>query len=153
MSILDWLILLFKALWPFRIRPPPHASLEHTPFRKLPLELVICISEFLPPPDAASFTLTCRQIRFILGNQYLDRLWAEGHEHNRVAFLTLFERDLPFYVLCHYCHLLHRVGEERHRTLLWPSYQRMALCTAADYRTHVIGISTKNSTSSHSSRL
>lgn len=82
------------------------SSLENSPFKQLPTELISSIAEFLPLSAAASFTLTCRPIWFILGSQYLDRIrLTDGFD--RPVFLDLLQRDLPRHILCLDCEMLH----------------------------------------------
>lgn len=87
--------------------PPQMHSLDNSSFRKLPLELVGYIAECLTPSSAACFTLTCKPIWFILGNQYLDRLWAKDFEPSRRTFLKLLDKDMPYHIVCLQCNQLH----------------------------------------------
>ncbi|KFZ15347.1 hypothetical protein V502_05653 [Pseudogymnoascus sp. VKM F-4520 (FW-2644)] len=109
-------------------------SLEHSPFKKLPVELIISIAEFLPLPAAASFTLACRPFWYIAGNQYLHRLSAKGHTPDRLAFLELLERDMPRQILCYDCQRLCSGAMRRHN----PKFSGdITKCPRADYRSYV----------------
>lgn len=94
------------------------------------------ITEFLPLQAAASFTLTCRPVWYILGNHYLDRLKVKGHKSDRLAFLELLERDLPRQILCYDCQLLHS-GTKRRYNSLWSSYKRVSPCASRDLTSYV----------------
>jgi hypothetical protein len=117
--------------------PPRRHSLDNSPFKKLPLELVGYIAQFMTPSTAASFTLTCKPIWFILGNQSLDRLWARDFEPSRRAFLELLGRDLPYHVMCLYCNQLHRSDRRRHRSLLLSLCGTRPLCEVAEREQNV----------------
>lgn len=135
-NILEKLVSLSNTLSAVSIRSEPqHYSLAHSPFTKLPIELTVSIAEFLPLQAAASFTLTCRPVWYILGNQYLDRLSATGHEPDRLAFLELLERDLPRQILCYDCQLLHS-GTKRRYNSLWCEYNDVP-CAARDATSYV----------------
>lgn len=67
---------------------------------RLPPELIIYTTRFLPPDAAASFALCCYSIYTILGTQYWESLQTRDQQQQRLAFLTLLERDLPQYILC-----------------------------------------------------
>lgn len=114
-------------------RPPPQIhSLDNSPFKKLPLDLVGYLAEFLAPSAAASLTLTCKPIRHILGNQYLDRLWARDFEPDRRTFLKLLDKDLPNHVVCSYCNQLHLGDKRRHYSLLLSLCGTRPLCEIAE---------------------
>lgn len=115
-------------------------GLENSPLGRLPIELVQYMAESFPPQVAASFASTCRPILSSVGNQYLDRLWAEGHEGETVAFLSLLERDLSDHVLCFYCSTkqLHVGSKARHNKQLWPLPNNWRpACTKEDNKLHV----------------
>ena len=106
MATLESLISLFESLF-----PPEHVNLDYTPFETLPFELVICIADFLSPSASASFALSCRRIRLILGNQHLDSLRPK-------AFYKPPRLQKPLDIACRYCFLHHRCLEERHWNML-----------------------------------
>ena len=112
--------------------PPKRHSLNNSPFRKLPLELVGYMAEFLTPSAAACFTLACKPIWFILGNQYLDRLWARDFEPSRRTFLELLDKDLPYHVICLQCNQLQRGDRKRHHSLLLSLCGTRPLCEVAE---------------------
>ena len=74
---------------------------------RLPIEIILEIVSNLPISSAASFALTSRTIRHILGQHILEELKAEVKELH--IFLSLLEKDLPKHFHCHDCESLHRV--------------------------------------------
>ena len=79
---------------------------------RLPPDLIIYITRFLPPDAAASFALCCYSIYTILGTRYWEALRTQDQQQQRLAFLTLLERDLPQYIVCYPCRILHLPHEE-----------------------------------------
>ena len=132
MQLFKRLAKLLKGLLPTRTTfpstesQPQSSSLENSPFKQLPTELIKSIAEFLPLSAAASFTLTCRPIWFILGSQYLDRIRATNG-FNRPVFLDLLQRDLPRHILCLDCEMLHSRVQLR----------KQMPCTKTDYASSV----------------
>lgn len=49
-------------------------ALQSSGFGKLPPELIQQISDYLPTPSAAAFSVTCHTFHLILGNQYVQAL-------------------------------------------------------------------------------
>jgi hypothetical protein len=84
---------------------------DRAPFKTLPIELVIYIADFLPPLAAASFALSCRGIRLILGNEHLDPLRRKTF--NKTPLL-----DMLLDPECECCLLHHRCLEVRHRNMI-----------------------------------
>lgn len=91
-------------LWP---RP---IALESSALGKLPLELILYISRFLPPESALSFSLCCRSIYMTFGTRYFKAI-QEDEQFDRYTFLTLLERELPNYISCYYCKKLHAINK------------------------------------------
>lgn len=111
------------------VHPLDAAPDRHTvTFADLPPEMIHYIRSFLPAPSAAALALCNRKISSVLGTQYWKALgsWREGGgrkpaeilcmaramveeplENARSDFLTLLERDLPDYIFCRRCALLH----------------------------------------------
>jgi transcription elongation factor Elf1 len=143
--IIIWVITVFTFVYnyvsprivPPLIPPPRRHSLDNSPFKKLPLELVGYIATFLPRSAAASFTLTCNPIWFILGNQYLDQLWARKCEPSRRIFLKLLDRDLPYHVMCLHCNQLHRGDKKQHYSLLLSLCGKRQQCEVTDRKQEV----------------
>jgi hypothetical protein len=99
-------------------RPIP---LESSTLGKLPPEIIVHVTRFLPNASAASFALCCGSIRGILGTRYWGALQAEDQQLEREAFLSLLERDLPDYILCYHCTILHTGNKARHEARIQPS--------------------------------
>lgn len=74
------------------------------PVGELPQELILNIADFLPPASRASFALTCREIRRLLG----DRAFQVG-EDNVLELLGLLEKDgeYPQQIVCPECKCFH----------------------------------------------
>lgn len=65
---------------------------------KLLPELIQQITEFLPLPLAAIFSLCCKQIQDILGDEYIDALRHCQNDNKREPYeflLLLFDRERP----------------------------------------------------------
>ncbi|KAK0120610.1 hypothetical protein ONS96_010814 [Cadophora gregata f. sp. sojae] len=77
-------------------------SLERSPFRLLPNELIHHIAAFLPRDAVASFALSCQSLRLTLPNSSFKLPWE-----NKLTFLQLLERDLPGHIICRHCTKLH----------------------------------------------
>ncbi|KAF8854424.1 hypothetical protein BDZ45DRAFT_747567 [Acephala macrosclerotiorum] len=58
------------------VSEPEVSSLSGSRIGKLPIELILCLVEAMPPATAASFSLTCRSILQIVGGHYLDKLYG-----------------------------------------------------------------------------
>ena len=120
-----------------QLSPPPRRNaFEFSSFGKLPPELILYITHFLPPESAASFSICCRPIYFALGTQHLEDLQEHSNiyavEH-RDQFLTLLERDLPNNTVCYYCIKLHSI-KKAHRHVHWKrDYASQLPCWKADY--------------------
>ena len=85
-------------------------ALESSPLGQLPPELILHIARFLQPASAASFSLCCRPISFIIGGtQCLKALQHEDRQSERYEFLTLLEREMPDQILCYYCKKFHAI--------------------------------------------
>jgi hypothetical protein len=90
-------------------------ALKNSPLGTLPTEVLQVVAEFLPIASAASLTLSCRRIYFLLGTQYLENLTYDTYE--RLAFLRLLEHDLLGYIICDDCRILQKIKDARHYTL------------------------------------
>lgn len=116
------------------IPTPPLNSLDNSPFKQLPTEIIGSIAAFLPLSAAVSFTLTCRSVWFILGSQYLDRLREDQPDgFDRPVFLDILQRDLPRHILCLDCEMLHSRAQLEYLRLP----DNLTPCTKADYASSV----------------
>jgi hypothetical protein len=76
-----------------RLRP---IALEFSILGKLPLELLLCIADFLPPESALAFSLCCVPLYLTVRVQPLE-------QDDLYKFLTLLKRQLPHHILCICC--------------------------------------------------
>jgi hypothetical protein len=83
------------------------AALESSVLGKIPLELLVQIIEYLPAPSAAAFSISCMQIKRLIGDPYLRNL--AGRPANTLAFLDILALDLPDQVVCSSCQKLHKM--------------------------------------------
>jgi hypothetical protein len=97
-------------------QPRPNA-LELSFIGKLPPEIILNISAFLPRASAAAFSLCCRSICSILGADAFAAV-KDGDELDTMQeYIALLERDLPNHLACFYCGKLHSIKKA-------PSYRR-----------------------------
>jgi hypothetical protein len=82
-------------------------ALESSVLGKIPLELLLQITEHLPAPSAAAFSISCMQIKCLIGDRYLRNL--VGRPANKIAFLDILALDLPDQVVCPICQRLHKM--------------------------------------------
>lgn len=75
----------------------------------LPVEILLHIQDFLPISSAACLNLCSRHLKTVLGSRALDSLRAEDQIPERRGFLMLLQKDLPDWLFCHPCTLLHPV--------------------------------------------
>jgi hypothetical protein len=79
---------------------------------RLSPEPIIYTTRFLSPDSAASFAFCCRSIYAILGTRYWESLRTRDQQKYRLAFLTLLEKDLLKYIVCHLCEMLNLSQKE-----------------------------------------
>ena len=80
----------------------------HAPLCDLPLEILQLITAFLPITSAASFALCSRFTYSAIGSQDWHLLRDPAYGTAKRQFLAILERDLPNFVYCNRCNLLHR---------------------------------------------
>lgn len=76
---------------------------QRAPLFKLPLELLLLITERLCPKDIACLTLCSKSLLWALGKDRLSGL-SRKHKHE---FLLRLSRDLPAYTFCYFSGRLH----------------------------------------------
>jgi hypothetical protein len=103
---MDIIRRILKFLGWHRARP---VALKSSPFRKLPLELVLLIASYLPLESAASFSLSCYSLYSGLETECLQPL-KEAENSVVYGFLRLLERDLPAHILCPHCNKFHSMS-------------------------------------------
>jgi hypothetical protein len=73
----------------------------------LPQELILYMAQFMPLSSRILFTLSCRTTYAILGTRYWTRLWDKDQHQQHIDFLSLLSKELPSYVPCYHCRVLH----------------------------------------------
>jgi len=90
--------------------PTPRLDgLELPTLDKFPLETLRHIATYLSPISKALFALTCRRIYQGLDTDYIQYLKEKSNVYDRQNFLEFLEADLPHYISCCRCHVLHPV--------------------------------------------
>lgn len=102
----------------------------------LPTEIILDIVQILPLASAASFAFCSVTAYRILGTRYWEALWTKGQEREKEAFLLLLEREMPNYVLCYQCNILHSGNEVYSATPYWSSGRRPHRYFAASCHTN-----------------
>lgn len=98
---------LLKPIWRrrqvSRQTQPNHLGQPQTILRKLPIELLLIIVEYLPQVDEICLALTCKSLWYTLVDGQTRPL--EVDEPNRLIWLL--EVDSPRYLSCFICHRLY----------------------------------------------
>ena len=99
-----------------RVRRDPLAEVTNNkepPLEALPVEILQYIStSFLPCDAAASLSVCSRSMLNTVGARALPVLRLEVHKSERAQFLKTLERDLPKWIFCHHCSVLHPISED-----------------------------------------
>jgi hypothetical protein len=109
--------------------------LESSVLGRIPLELLIQITEYLPVLSAAAFSISCMQIKRLIGDQYLRNL--AGRPADKLAFLDILALDLPDQVVCPSCQRLHTMGNAARYTSIIRQTEPVPACLLEDRRTMV----------------
>ncbi len=86
-------------------------GLKNSPLGNLPTELLQEIANSLSVASAASFSLSCRHIYFLLGTRYLEEITTSSRK--TLAFLKLLEHDLQNHIVCNSCRRLHTIEDAK----------------------------------------
>jgi len=78
-----------------------------------PIKILRLISRFLSLDSIVCFALTCRGIYNILGTWEWPLLKTPGHRAEYRFLLTLLAKELPNYIFCHRCRILHTLKTHR----------------------------------------
>lgn len=124
---------LIRANWP---KGSPQSHQAPTPRHRpsismLPAEILLMIQELLPPASAASFVLCSRAMLNLLGNRSLLCLRLDDQATERRRLLSRLAKDLPDWLLCYRCCVLHPVKSIQLPTEA-RSYRELAECIRAD---------------------
>jgi alkylhydroperoxidase family enzyme len=106
------------------------SALESSNLGQIPLELLLQITDSLPVHAAAIFSISCMQLKRLLGNRYVNTLSLLDEE--KIYFLELLALDLADQVSCSYCMRLHKV-ENAKRYLRLSSMRPAPACLPPDY--------------------
>lgn len=99
---------------------PETITIKDSSLHVLPVEILQYISTaFLPSDAAASLALCSRSMLRILGSQVLHSLRLKCHAVEQVRFLENLEKDLPDWLLCHYCSAFHPVDQNGDPSQCW----------------------------------
>lgn len=111
---------------------------EHkTNFAMLPPEILLLISDFLPVSSTVSFALCSRRVLWLLGDKAFRCLRSTDQTQERKLFLTLLEKDLPDWLLCHYCIRFHPVRPDDGPEKRW-RYLNEPECIRANGVVHIL---------------
>ena len=78
----------------------------------LPAEILEIIADMLPISLSAAFSVCSRRLWRLLGAGILHYLKSVDGNVDKKDFLRLLERDLPNYLYCHHCIILHPVSRK-----------------------------------------
>ncbi|KAH8819413.1 hypothetical protein F5884DRAFT_10810 [Xylogone sp. PMI_703] len=92
----------------------------------LPVDIIICIADHLPPQSAALFAYVCKQaskqFRLAIGSRY-DRKLRKQKKHEKFCeYLEIIGREMPGKIACCHCKMYHDIAEAKahlpnHRTI------------------------------------
>ena len=111
-SKMGFSMLNFTTLLPVIWKRKPHTCEQGAQLFTLPPEILQHISNFLPLNSVVSLLLCTRKYLWLLGDQALHSLRSAHQIPERKLFLTLLEKDLPDWLLCHHCTLFHPVPQD-----------------------------------------
>lgn len=88
----------------FRERHRPDA-LSSSILKRVSVDILLYITDFLPPESAVAFTISCMHLKCLLGTQNFLRVTPSIED--TLALLNLLALDLPDHVVCSACKRLH----------------------------------------------
>ncbi|KAI0975422.1 hypothetical protein F4678DRAFT_420225 [Xylaria arbuscula] len=97
-------LVILRSLWK---RPRGQQALN-TYFLQLPVELILCIADFLTPPDLILLSQTCHPLRTIFW-KHTDITKLSRTE--RLSYLAGLAREQPKKWICQKCMTLHRMAK------------------------------------------
>ena len=109
-------------------------ALNLSTLARLPPELIIHVSSFLSPIEAAAFSLCCTRVYSVLATKYI-KPGRCLENFDTFEFLTILQRDLPDHVPCYPCERLHDIKqvENQGKSYDWSSLRsRMSWCRNED---------------------
>jgi hypothetical protein len=115
------------------------AALSSSILNRVPVEILLSITDYLPLESAVAFSLSCTHLKDVLGTQHF--LKVAYSTENLVTLLNLLALDLRNYVACSPCRKLHNMKNIRRYNITRyngcsPSYEyhilRLPACVAQD---------------------
>lgn len=85
--------------------PQKPVALPSSSIQSLPVEILLCILDLLPPASAVAFSLSCHQLKNIFGTRNSINLALSTED--TLALLELLARGLPNQIVCAPCKRLH----------------------------------------------
>jgi len=118
----------------------PKGGLKNSPLATLPIEILQQIATYLAIVSAASFSLTCRQMYFVLGTQYLE--YTVSCPYKIRQFLEVLEHDLQNHIFCNPCRKLHSMKKaskytEHHNPYYVTSEAAYSSCLLEDWKSEL----------------
>ncbi|KAI9054277.1 hypothetical protein LZ554_001445 [Drepanopeziza brunnea f. sp. 'monogermtubi'] len=103
--------LLFSALDKRRetARKDTRSKAEGLAITSLPTEVLQRVTRYLPPSSAQCFSMSCKKIRYMIGNQHMKEL-AKSHGE-WCELLELIAREMPYHVACRRCARFHDIRD------------------------------------------
>jgi hypothetical protein len=83
------------------------AALQSSALNNIPLDILWCITDYLPPESTVAFFLSCSHLKHLLGPEQFSEL-ASSTERT-LALLNLLAIDLPNCIVCVPCRRLHKM--------------------------------------------
>ena len=108
----------------WRAAQPKTINIKDSSLHVLPVEIIQYISAtFLPSDAAASLAICSRSMLKIVGSLVLLSLNLKCHAVEKVRFLENLEKDLPDWLLCHYCSVFHPVDQNVDPSQCWRGFE------------------------------
>jgi len=87
------------------------AALSSSVLNKAPVDILLYIMDYLPSESAVAFSLSCMQLKCLLGTQHF--LKVASSTKDTLALLNLLALDLPNHIVCYACKRLHNMQNLR----------------------------------------
>jgi hypothetical protein len=129
----------FRRLLSYHRQRQKPAALSSSALDSISLDILLCITDYLPLESAVAFFLSCSHLKHLLGLQQFSKL-ASSTEHT-LALLDLLAIDLPNCIVCVPCRRLHKMENlQRYNSATYSSGSkirqydslRLPVCVAKD---------------------
>lgn len=142
MSCFPFSFSFFALIWANWPKGNPQSHQTPTPRHRpsifiLPAEILLMIQELLAPASAASFVMCSRAMMNLLGNRSLLCLRLDHQATERRRLISRLAKDLPDWLLCYRCCVLHPVKSIQLPTEV-RSYRELAECIRADDGVYIL---------------